>query len=137
MPMCILHMSDFVLPEGISQQEDPAQQEGLSQQEGLFLQEGLSQQEDISQQEGLSQQEDPLHQEGLSQQEESFKWQTALEGWMGAHDLSMDSDSFVVKPADSCDGKAVLLVNSIESIAQHAQHIFAQVRMITLRLNKS
>lgn len=105
-PMCNLHMSDFV-------QEGTPQQEGLSQQEeGLFLQ-----QEDSSQQ-----------QEGLSQQEEPLKWQTALEGWMGAHDLSMDSDSFVVKPADGCDGKAVLLVNSMESIAQHAQHIFAQVR---------
>ncbi len=46
---------------------------------------------------------------------------------MDAYDLSMDSDSFVVKPADNSNGKAVLLVNSIEGIAQHAQHIFDQV----------
>lgn len=66
-------------------------------------------------------------QEGTSEQEGSSRWQTTLEAWMDAYDLSMDSDSFVVKPAENSNGKAVLLVNSIEGIAQHAQHIFDQV----------
>ncbi len=68
-----------------------------------------------------------FNQQGSSEQEGSSRWQTTLEAWMGAYDLSMDSDSFVVKPAENSNGKAVLLVNSIEGIAQHAQHIFDQV----------
>ena len=77
--------------------------------------------------EGTSEQEGSSGQEGSSEQEGSFRWQTTLEAWMDAYDLSMDSDSFVVKPADNSNGEAVLLVNSIEGIAQHAQHIFDQV----------
>lgn len=72
-------------------------------------------------------QEGSSEQQGSSEQEGSSRWQTTLEAWMDAYDLSMDSDSFVVKPADNSNGKAVLLVNSIEGIAQHAQHIFDQV----------
>lgn len=69
-------------------------------------------------------------QEGTSEQGQgNAGWQTVLEGWMGAHDLTMDSDTFVVKPAEESNGKAVMLVNSLHSVAQHAQHIFAQVRL--------
>ncbi len=67
-------------------------------------------------------------QEDTSEQEGSSRWQTALEGWMGAHDLTMESDSFVVKPAEDSAGEAVLLVNDLESVAQHAQYIFDQVK---------
>ncbi len=78
-------------------------------------------------QQGTSEQEDSSEQQGSSEQEGSSRWQTTLEAWMEAYDLSMDSDSFVVKPAENSNGKAVLLVNSIEGVAQHAQHIFDQV----------
>ncbi|DBA99100.1 TPA: hypothetical protein ACH3X1_014234 [Trebouxia sp. C0004] len=82
-----------------------------------FYQQGTSEQE-----EGTSEQE-----EGTSEQEEdTSRWQTTLEAWMDAYDLSMDLDSFVVKPAENSNGKAVLLVNSMEGIAEHAQYIFDQ-----------
>ena len=67
-------------------------------------------------------------QQGSSEQQEgSARWRTVLEGWMAAHDLTMDSDCFVVKPADESHGVGVLLVNDTAALEQHAQLIFRQV----------
>lgn len=115
--------------EGISEQEGSSAQEGVveqqgssRQQKGFFDQEGASDQEGVSEQQGASEQQD-----ASEQQESPPHWRALLGDWMEAHDLTMDSDCFVIKPADESQGAGVLLVNDFESLELHAWHIFQQV----------
>ncbi|KAL3156643.1 hypothetical protein ABBQ38_000926 [Trebouxia sp. C0009 RCD-2024] len=114
--------------EGISEQEGSSAQEGVveqqgssRQQKGFFDQEGASDQEGVSEQQGASEQQD-----ASEQQESPPHWRALLGDWMEAHDLTMDSDCFVIKPADESQGAGVLLVNDFESLELHAWHIFQQ-----------
>lgn len=84
-----------------------------------FAEEGSSEQQD----EGSS----SLEEQEEEEQEATSRWRRSLDGWMQAHDLTMDSDCFVIKPADESHGAGVLLVNDYESLEDHAQLVFRQV----------
>ena len=153
LPVCQLHWSAFAQEEeeddeqeGSSEQEDnldnpeqegPSEQEGASEQQGFFEQQDVSEQEGASDQEGVSGEEGVFEQEGASGQEgvsdeegaseQQDNWRTILEDWMAGNDLTMDSDCFVIKPADESQGRGVLLVNDFESLEMHALRIFQQV----------
>ena len=134
LPVCQLHWFNFL------QQED-SEQEGTSDQEGASEQQGSSEQQPAPKQQGFfeqdtaaSKQQDASEQQGPSVQQDASEqgesppsWRAILEDWMEAHNLTMDSDCFVIKPADETQGAAVLLVNDFESLELHALRIFEQV----------
>ena len=134
LPVCQLHWSNFDQQEdseqeGSSDQEVASEQQRSSEQQAAPKQQGFFEQDTTaSVQQGASEQQDASEQQGTSEQEESPpSWRTILEDWMEAHNLTMDSDCFVIKPADETQGAGVLLVNDFASLELHALRIFEQV----------
>lgn len=128
LPVCQLHCSNFSQQED-SEEDGASEQKGVSEQQALPKQQGFFEQDTTtSEQQGISEQQGSSEQEGSSEQQESSpSWRTILDDWMEAHNLTMDSDCFVIKPADETQGAGVLLVNDFESLELHALRIFEQV----------
>ena len=134
LPVCQLHWSNFTQPDPKAEQGGGEQEPLLalpsgSEPEGTSEQQGTSsQQKGVSEHQGVSGQQGISEQEGASGQQESPPhWRALLEDWMEAHELTMDCDCFVIKPADESQGAGVLLVNDFESVELHAWRIFQQV----------
>lgn len=138
MPMCQLDKSLFeshdttinqtpsAISEGTSSPEGPSNPEGTATLEGTPSPEGTS---SPSSPEGLVGRgnEEGDEQEGTSHPESTSAWQTAFEGWMAEHDLSLDHNSFVVKPADAGHSHEAWLVHTSAALQRRAHQILAKV----------
>ena len=132
LPVCQLHWSNFEQQED-SEQQGTSEHEGASEQQGSSMQQAAPRQQGFFEQDTTaSKQQDASEQQGASEQGDSSpSWQVILEEWMEAHNLTMDSDCFVIKPADETQGAGVLLVNDFESLELHALRIFEQVSSLS------
>lgn len=142
MPMCQLDRSLFVshdttinqTPSAIS--EGSATPKGTSIPKGTLTPEGTPSPEGPSSPEGLVGQgnEEEDGQEGMSNPESTSAWQAAFEEWMAEHDLSLDHNSFVVKPADAGHSQEAWLVHTAAALEGRAHQILAKVRCIAVRI---
>lgn len=123
MPMCQLDKSLFESHDTTINQTPSAISEGTSSPEGPSNPEGTSSPEGLVGQGN----EEGDEQEGTSHPESTSAWQTAFEGWMAEHDLSLDHNSFVVKPADAGHSHEAWLVHTSAALQRRAHQILAKV----------
>ena len=139
MPMCQLDRSLFVSHDTTINHTPSAISEGSTTPKGTSSPKGTLIPEDTpgpSSPEGLVGQgnEEEDGQEGMSNPESTSAWQAAFEEWMAEHDLSLDHNSFVVKPADAGHSQEAWLVHTAAALEGRAHQILAKVRCIAVRI---